>query len=209
MKILLADDHDLVRDAISLLLSRDFDNPKVDLASDLKSLLELLDTETNYDLILTDLYMPGMQGVESLDEIIKKSKQTPVALMSGSKNRTDIKTAYELGIRGFISKTTTGKALSNILRLILSGERYVPEFYLEQDEHLIVPINGAKLTSREIEVMKGLLKGLSNKQIAGSLFIEETTVKLHLRSLFDKLEAKNRTDAVIKAMKYGLAGSFI
>jgi len=209
MKILLADDHDLVKDAIALLLKRDFDDPEIDLASDLTGLLSFLDKENNYDLILTDLFMPGMQGIESIGDVIKKSNDSPVVLMSGSKNRTDIKTAYELGIRGFIAKTTTGKSLSNILKLILSGERYVPEFYLEKEESIIVPSNGAKLTSREIEVLKGLLKGLSNKQIAGSLFIEETTVKLHLRSLFDKLEAKNRTDAVIKAMKYGLVGSFI
>lgn len=209
MKILLADDHDLVRDAIGLLLKRDFDNPHIDQCSNLSDLLQCLKTNDDYDLILMDLFMPGMLGASSIADVHKIANNTPIALMSGHTNRTEIKTAYEVGIKGFIPKTTTGKALSSILQLILNGQRYVPDFYLEKEEQLVVPTTGAKLTSREIEVLKGLLKGLSNKQIAVVLFIEETTVKLHLRSLYDKLEAKNRTDAVIKAMKYGLASSFI
>ena len=210
LKILLADDHDLVRDAVALLLQRDFSNPEISLAASLDDVLEFLKKEIEYDLIITDLFMPGMVGISSIEEILKFALSAPVVVMSGHINRKDIQAAYDSGIQGFIPKTTTGKALSNILRLIISGERYVSDIYLNSpDESLIVPSTGAKLTNREVEVLKGLLQGLSNKQISALLFIEETTVKLHLRSLFEKLEAKNRTDAVIKAMKYGLANSFI
>lgn len=210
LKILLADDHDLVRDAVALLLQRDFSNPEINLAASLDDVLQYLKSDIEYDLIITDLFMPGMTGISSIEEILKLAHSTPVVIMSGHINRKDIQAAYDCGIQGFIPKTTTGKALSNILRLIISGERYVSDIYLNSpDENLIVPSTGAKLTNREVEVLKGLLQGMSNKQISGLLFIEETTVKLHLRSLFEKLEAKNRTDAVIKAMKYGLANSFI
>ncbi len=209
LNILLADDHELVRDALDLLLQRDFDNPEISLASNFEQVLSILERQEDLDIVISDLFMPGVTGLSSIKTLIEKAQGVPVVIISGHLNRQDIQAAYELGIRGYIPKTTTGKALTNILRLVLSGERYVSEIYLNSaEEQLIVPSTGAKLTAREIEVLNGLLKGLSNKQISASLFIEETTVKLHLRSLFEKLEAKNRTDAVIKAMKYGLANTF-
>jgi len=210
LRILLADDHELVRDALELLLKRDFNNPDILLASTYEEVVNSLSKEKDLDLVITDLFMPGVVGLPSIKTIIDKAGNAPVVIMSGHVNKNDIQAAYDIGIKGFIPKTTTGKALSNILRLVMSGERYVSDIYLNpKDESLIVPTTGAKLTTREIEVMRGLLKGLSNKQIAAALFIEETTVKLHLRSLFEKLEARNRTDAVIKTMKYGLGNSFI
>src|SRR4029077_12481612 len=126
----------------------------------------------------------------------------PVALMSGAARDSDVEEALALGAKGYLPKTMTGKALVRALELMLAGEVYLPSTALR-------PVTGAPdrrsgLTDREGLVLKQLKEGLANKEIAQRLGIKVATVKMHLRSLSKKLEARNRTELVLKAIQLGL-----
>ncbi|GAB5467359.1 MAG: response regulator transcription factor [Rhodospirillales bacterium] len=204
MKVLLADDHDLVRDGLIAILSRDDPSIKVSAVEDLDRAFGLLEDE-DFDVVVLDLRMPGMRGLEGLRRMTQLHPQTPIVLMSGLISQSDVAEAYKIGIQGFVPKTLAGKALSNALRLVVAGERYVPSSMIpnrmEGDE---VVRTDKRLSPRERQVLERLAQGASNKEIAYSLEIKETTVKLHLRNLGDKLDARNRTEIVIRAMERGL-----
>ncbi len=204
MKVLLADDHDLVRDGLIAIMLRDDPGIKVSAVEDLDRALGLLEEES-FDVILLDLRMPGMQGLEGVSRVSELHPDLPIVLMSGAISHGDIDEAYDLGIRGFVPKTLAGKALVNALRLVVAGERYIPSAIMpdmrDRDSRLR---NAGALSPREAQVLQRLSHGASNKEIARSLQIQETTVKLHLRNLSDKLGARNRTEIVIKAMEQGL-----
>lgn len=199
MKILIADDHDLVRDAITSLIVRDDNKTQVFQACDVQQSLDILEQQPNIDLILLDVNMPGMDNLQSIKTIADGYPKIPIAMISGEVKREEVERSFELGAKGFIPKTMNGKSLLLTLNLIISGTKYIPEIYLEPES---IETN-ALLSKRELQVLNELLNGHSNKVIAKTLFIEETTVKLHVRSLFQKLDAKNRTEVVIKALKLG------
>jgi len=199
MKILIADNHDLVRDAISSLIVRDDNKTQVLQACDVLQCLDILDQQPNIDLILLDVNMPGMDNLQSIKTIADGYPKIPIAMISGEVKREEVERSFELGAKGFIPKTMNGKSLLLTLNLIISGTKYIPEICLEPES---IETN-ALLSKRELQVLNELFNGHSNKVIAKTLFIEETTVKLHVRSLFQKLDAKNRTEVVIKALKLG------
>lgn len=204
MRVLLADDHDLVRDALGALLLKD--EPALDLvtARDLASALKAVGQNKSFDIIILDLRMPGMNGLKGAAQMMKAAGQTPVIIMSGNAQYNDVQAALRCGVRGFVPKTLAGKSLINAVRLVVSGEIYVPmEFMLQRGDNDNEQEGG--LTVRETDVLYELRKGLSNKEIARELKIAETTVKLHLRSISEKLNARNRTDIVIRAIDTGLA----
>lgn len=204
MRILIADDHDLVRDALSALLMKD--EPDLDLvtARDLPAALKALNPVDPFDVVILDLRMPGMDGLDGARRMVAAVKPAPVILMSGSAQSSDVRQALKFGVRGFVPKTLAGKSLINAVRLVISGETYVPmDYMMAADTRQTVEERG--LTPREDEVLAELRRGHSNKEIARELGIAETTVKLHLRSISDKLNARNRTDIVIRAIEHGLA----
>ena len=203
MRVLLADDHDLVRDALAALMRRD--SPDVDLvtACDLSEALTQVATSPVFDVITLDLCMPGMDGLSGVERMMLAAKNTPIIIMSGTARSADIHAALRLGVMGFVPKTLAGRSLMNAVRLVASGEVYVPMEYIIPAK-AITPGQGA-LTPRESDVLYELRRGNSNKEIARSLEIAETTVKLHLRTLSEKLQARNRTDIVVRAIDMGLA----
>ena len=202
MRLLLADDHDLVRDAIASLLSSEDKNVEVISAKDLNEALKISHQEENFDVVILDLRMPGMNGLVGAQKMIEQVGNTPVVLMSGSASTADVRAAHKMGVKGFVPKTLAGKSLINAIRLVASGDAYFPVEMLspqscEKDQ-------GIKLTNRETEVLAQLRHGNANKEIARTLNIAETTVKLHLRSLSEKLNARNRTEILINAIDEGL-----
>ncbi|MCC9620191.1 response regulator transcription factor [Thalassospira sp. MA62] len=214
MNILLADDHDLVRDGITSFLK--LAAPEVDVAQakDFAEALAIVDGDTNIELTILDLNMPGMNGLSGLTVMRQKHPDIPVVILSGSVKRSDVLNALEHGASGYLPKTLSGKSLINALRLILSGEKYIPSALLEDDgSHIrpgeidlggLAPDNPLRqLTNREREVLALLTKGLSNKEIAKQLTVREITVKVHLTGIFKKLGAANRTQAVKIAMQLG------
>ncbi len=203
MRILLADDHDLVRDALGALLIKDDSSIDLRTASDLAGAISLFETQGPFAAIILDLRMPGMDGLSGAQRMVNLAGDVPVILMSGSAQSSDVQAALKLGVRGFVPKTIAGKSLINAVRLVVSGEVYVPMEFLTPASDSGNSENS--LTAREKEALYELRQGASNKEIARNLDIAETTVKLHLRSISEKLNARNRTDIVIRAIDAGLA----
>lgn len=204
MRILLADDHDLVRDAIGALLQKDDPNIVVKAVEDLPTAIACVRQEDGFDVIILDLRMPGMNGLSGVTTMQNINPETPIIIMSGSASTDDVHAALKVGAKGFVPKTLAGKSLINAVRLVASGESYVPTDILTKSRTIQPDGLRAPLTPREAEVLGQLRQGHSNKEIARALTIAETTVKLHVRSLSDKFSARNRTDIVIRAIDAGL-----
>ncbi|OSQ38557.1 response regulator [Thalassospira mesophila] len=214
MNILLADDHDLVRDGITSFLQTAAPDVTIAQAKDFAEALAIVNGERSIDLTILDLNMPGMNGLSGLTVMRQKYPDVPVVILSGSVKRSDVLNALEHGASGYLPKTLSGKSLINALRLVMSGEKYIPSALLEDDGGTIRPgeidLDGLEpdnplrqLTNREREVLALLTKGLSNKEIAKQLSVREITVKVHLTGIFKKLGAANRTQAVKIAMQLG------
>lgn len=205
MKVLLADDHDLVRDAIGALLRMDELDLELTTTKDLPEALAAVRGVSDFDAIVLDLRMPGMNGLLGAQKMIDRVGDTPIVIMSGNASKADVQAALKIGIKGFVPKTLAGKSLINALRLVICGETYAPAEYLGGADKTSVGKDPSALTAREAEVLGQLRQGNSNKEIARALDVAETTVKLHLRSITDKLNARNRTDIVVRAIEMGLA----
>lgn len=205
MRLLFADDHDLVRDAVSALMMRDDASVTVIQADNLDSALETVRTRGPFDAAILDLNMPGMNGADGVRRMQQVAPGLPVIILSGSGRAQDVAMVLDAGARGFLPKTMAGKVLLNAVRLVVAGEAYVPADLLGQVHALRAGQTGCALTPREMQVLGQLRHGASNKQIARALDIQETTVKLHLRAISDKLSARNRTDIVLRAIESGIA----
>jgi DNA-binding NarL/FixJ family response regulator len=210
MRILLADDHDLLRDTLEVFLQRLDSKVQVFHARSFPDALEQASRAASLDLILLDLRMPGMNGLAGLEVMRKRHPTVPVVVMSGEVSRDVVFNALGAGAAGFIPKVMGGKAMLNALQLILAGERYVPDLVLTSGQSWEAkgagPGTGSplgKLSRRERDVMSLLTKGHSNKEIAKELQIEAVTVALHLSSIYRKLGVTNRTQAVKLAMQHG------
>lgn len=200
MRILLADDHELVRDAIVALLEQeaDFEIVAVD---DLPSALERV--EEAFDVVLLDYAMPGMNGLSGFQKM-KSAIDAPVAILSGSANRNIAQEALDLGAAGFLPKTIGGRSLANAIRFMAAGEVFAPVKFMNAAPEDALPEIAKTLTEREMQVLDGLCRGLSNKEIAREVNLQEVTVKLHVKTTCRKLGAKNRTQAAITAKEAGI-----
>ncbi|WP_415401804.1 response regulator [Tateyamaria sp. SN3-11] len=196
--ILLADDHDLVRDTIAAYLEtvEDF---QVQTAANLDGALDVMRGLDSFDLLILDYNMPGMDGLNGLDRARKAFPATKVALMSGVANREVANKAMERGANGFIPKSLTAVSLVNAIKFVLSGERYFP-FDFGPAETAATPSGAfATLSDREMQTLEQLCIGLSNKEIARNLGVQEVTVKLHVKNVLAKLGVSNRTQAALLA----------
>jgi two-component system nitrate/nitrite response regulator NarL len=207
MLLVIADDHNLFREALCYYLRQSSLAPEIIEAGSLGEALDRAAT-TKPDALLLDFVMPGMDGAQGIDVARQRHPDIPVVILSGNMTREQMTEAVRRGAAGVISKDLTGRALVEALERILSGESVVaPSAWVEplspQGEHG----EGWKhfnLTPREIEVVRLLARGMSNKAIAHSLGIADITGRLHLRNAFRKMGAGNRADAVRIAMRSGL-----
>ncbi len=230
MRLLIADDHTLFRDALVQYIERAEDHSSVSVSKDFNEVYSILKEDQSYDLVLLDFRMPGMNGLQGLKKIKENFPNSKVALMSGVAEPEDVKAAMDLGAVGYFPKTLSGKALIKAIQLVLTGEKFIP---IDSDTVEIMPsyygdekrvnfihsnyngsgegsIDGAEdvnLTPRETEVLGYLAKGASNKEIANALGLQVVTVKLHIRGICTKLEANNRTHAAMKAVQLGLVSN--
>ncbi|MCU9839430.1 response regulator transcription factor [Ruegeria sp. WL0004] len=202
MKVLLADDHDLVRDALKAYLESEKDIVVITVP-DLNSACEAA-SKSLFDVVLLDYAMPGMNGLEGMSKAMEAGDGRPVAIMSGTASKSVAQSALAAGAAGFLPKTMGAKSLVNAVRFIAAGETYVPvDFMNSSDAERKHPI-AADLSSRELEVLERLCLGLANKEIARELDLQEVTIKLHVKTLCRKLHAKNRTQAALIAKDAGL-----
>ena len=204
MRVLVADDHDLLRETLSLFLASE-GNIDTTLASTLDVALDLIKSEEKFDLVMLDYNMPGMAGLNGLKRVIEESGGIPVALMSGIASRSVAEEALAFGAAGFLPKTLAARTLINALRFMAMGEKYAPIDFMTADDPTVVPNPLAqKLSRRELQVLEGLSKGKSNKEIARDLDLQEPTIKLHVKTLYRKIGAANRTQAALIAKEEGL-----
>jgi DNA-binding NarL/FixJ family response regulator len=214
--VLLADDHRMVREALVPFVRRVGESVSVLEAGSLPEVIEQITKPDVIDLVVIDLYMPGMHGIASLRQVRELRPSVPIAVLSGSINPQDIESALDFGAAGYLPKTMIGAAFVNALSLVLNGERFVPsEFYLglrdrgpttSPDEQATGSKTPVGLTSRQWAVLRELVLGRSNKEIAKALGIEEITVKVHLQAVFKRLQVSNRTQAATYAMQRGWFG---
>jgi DNA-binding NarL/FixJ family response regulator len=204
MRILIADDHDLLRETLSMFLASE-GSIDTALASTLDAALDFIHSEEKFDLIMLDYNMPGMAGLNGLKRAMEASGGSPVALMSGIASRSVAEEALAFGAAGFVPKTLAAKTLVNAVRFMAMGEKYAPIDFMTADDPTVVPNPLApKLSRRELQVLEGLSKGKSNKEIARDLDLQEPTIKLHVKTLYRKIGAANRTQAALIAKEEGL-----
>lgn len=203
MRVLIADDHELLRDTLALWFRQE--GIAVTPARDLASALSAVAAEEPFDLVLLDYGMPGMNGLEGLARALEAGRGARVALMSGIAPRDVAETALRIGAAGFLPKTLPARSLVHAVRSMATGERYAPPDFLTAAVDAPAPNPLAeRLSPRERQVLEGLCAGKSNKEIARDLGVREPTVKLHVKTLYRKIGAHNRTQAAMIAMQAGL-----
>jgi two-component system, NarL family, nitrate/nitrite response regulator NarL len=199
MRILVADDHGLVRETIAaFLVNEGF--PDVQTVASLDEAVAAVKKTGAFDLVLLDYNMPGMNGLAGLEAMALANGGKSVALMSGTATPEIAEEAIANGAAGFVPKTLGSKSMVAAVRFMLAGEIYAPFAFLNQERG---PTNSV-LSPRELEMVKGICEGKSNKEIARDHDLQEVTVKLHVKTMSRKLGAKNRTHAAMIAKSMGL-----
>ncbi|MDR3441213.1 response regulator transcription factor [Telmatospirillum sp.] len=213
MKILIADDHELFRDGLRHVLTQLDGTVSVVEASDYPQAIALTETESDIDIVLLDLGMPGMPWSEGLQNLRQTlPSEIPIIVLSASDDRRHVLQAVNLGAAGFIPKTSSSRVMVSALKLVLSGGVYLPPALLDQGaEGTAISVGSgspdntaAFLTPRQREVLALLGQGKSNKEIARVLQLAEGTVKLHVTAILKALNVNNRTRAVVAASQLGL-----
>jgi len=210
MRILVADDHPLVRDALARTVASLDTVVEVHEAADLPTLRELA-REHDFDLALVDLNMPGMHGIVGLRALRTEFPTLVLIVASAQDDAGTIRSVLATGVSGFIPKIESRDVVLQAIRLVQAGGVYVPSRILSSDEgpsSAPVPLgpNGVEgaLTPRQLDVLACLLHGRPNKVIARQLGLTEGTVKIHIAAILRCLDVSNRTEAVVRARELGL-----
>lgn len=204
MRILIADDHKLFRAGLVLVLKQLGENLEITEAGTGKEAIDIAVGEPSPELILMDLDLPGMNGLEALGAINQAKADIPVVILSAMEDRATIARAMELGARGYIPKSASGDVMINSLKLVISGGVCMPPGFGENSEGRKGGANIPNLTRRQLEVLRLMATGNSNKEIAHNLGISENTVRVHISAIITALDATNRTEAAYSAMRIGL-----
>ena len=194
LKLLLADDHNLLVEAVSNMLNAMPEYEAIT-TDTLNGVLALLNEHGDFDIVLLDLKMPGMVGLESVQKVVKSAGDGKVVLFTGMVDRHFLNSALELGCKGLIPKTMPLKSLDSVIQLIMSGQVFVP-----MDSASVGADSSGKdhdLSDKELYVLRLAADGLTNKEIARGMDASEVTVKMHMRSICKKLGARNRAHAAM------------
>ncbi|WP_414739455.1 response regulator transcription factor [Macrococcoides canis] len=205
MNIILVDDHHIVRQGMKFLLSTeesfnvtaDFNNGR--------ELLEHLDKTHLPDLIIMDLVMPELNGIEATRQVKAKFPDVKVLVLSSFIDEEHVLGVMDAGADGYEMKDSEPKALINTIKQIAAGEQiYHPDVMKVRKSGMNLAHLRNPLSKRELEVLKAMSEGLTNKEIAEQLFVSEKTVKTHVSHIFAKLEVGDRTQASMYGVKYKL-----
>jgi DNA-binding NarL/FixJ family response regulator len=216
LKLLVIEDHTLVREGLVTLLAQVEDGVVVVDRPDFESALALIDDEDEVDLILLDLALPGIDGFAGLDILRRRYPAIPVAVVSAFDDPPTITRVMNLGASGFIPKSFSGEQLLVAVRQVLAGEIFRPRGTgngkrLDDVVPLLPGRGGAGvspaeigLTERQAQVLALLARGLSNREIAAHLELSEGTVKIHVTAILKALGVASRTQALIAVTRYGI-----
>lgn len=205
MKILVIDDHPLFVEGISLVLKRLTGPVAITKTDSAQGAVDQLELDADFDLILLDLNMPGMDGLSLLKRFKVDELCIPVVIVSSEEKGQMIQQAFDWGAMGYIPKSHSANEILMAINSILEGELYVPQRVQALLDRLPVKqIAQSGISNKQYEVLELLASGYSNEQIATVLHRTEHTVKSHVSALFQILGAKNRTECVKIAEKRGL-----
>lgn len=215
MKILVIDDHALIRQAMVGVLKKLRRDAVLLEASDSAEAMQRLAANADVGLILLDLTLPDRDGFEVLTELRERYPQAATVVLSAHQDADKVRRALDLGARGYIPKSAKGDVIISALRLVMSGSTYIPPEilagglssppqarYATADNKLASP-EAAGLTERQIQVLALIMQGKNNKTICRTLDLAEPTVKNHVTAILRALDAKSRTETVVMVNKLG------
>ena len=205
VKILVIDDHALVREGLHQVLKGLDENVTVLQAGTCAQAFEITREHLDLDLVLLDYHLPDMTGLDALDIFGRRHPELPIVMLSGSANTQIMRQVLQSGASGFVTKSTLSDELLHAVRLVLDGEVYTPrELEGRSDVSGFDQLpDKTPLTQRQELVLRELLDGRSNKEIALTLNVSEETVKTHVAAILRHFDVQNRTQAVVAAARSG------
>ena len=208
-RIVIVDDHALFRDGLATILDAEDDLEVVGQGGSAEDAIQLTKNLTP-DIILLDLDMPG-GGLNAASVISNEMSETKIVILTASEEDNNLLNALKIGAQAYILKGVAARELLRILRMVIDGENYVPpalaaSMLLEMNMSKTHPKKEVEnpidsLTGREKEILEGIAKGLSNKEIGDKLFLSEKTVKHYITIILQKLQVRNRVEAALLAQK--------
>jgi DNA-binding NarL/FixJ family response regulator len=199
IRVLLVDDHMIIRMGLSFAIDNQPDMEVVAQAVDGVEACELYRVHRP-DVVLLDLRMPKRNGVETIAALRREFGEVHVLVLSSFSNGNEIAAALAAGASGFVGKETAFDSLMDAVRRVFAGEQVVHDDAARR----LASRLASQLSAREVEVLRLLGQGLKNKDISSTLNLVESTVKVHLTSIFSKLGVTDRTQAVLAGMKRGI-----
>lgn len=208
IKVMITDDHKMVREGIKQLLELNDSISVVGMASDGDECISILESKKP-DLLLLDINMPGKNGLEIIEEIKKLNFNVKIILLTVHNEVDYLLKAVEIGADGYVLKDSGSAELVNAIEIVMSGESYIQPDMIPMLNSKMIAKNSDKekmknLTKRELEVLVLVSEGMFNKEIADKLSISERTVKNHISSIFKKIDVADRTQAAVFAIRNNL-----
>ena len=210
-RVLIVDDQELFRRGLMLVLAGEDDLEIVGEAADGPTAIGLV-ADRSPDVVLLDVRMPGMSGLETCAAIRTLAADTRIIMLTSSDEESDLYSSVKAGASGYLLKDASIDEVADAVRLVADGQSLINPAMaaklLEEFKHISQArpedAPGPRLTSRELEVLREVARGLNNRQIATELYISENTVKNHIRNILEKLQLHSRVEAVMYAVRQKL-----